>query len=123
MTHTSACRMIVIDCQTDDLSEAATFWAAALGGNADIDADGKHAAIDGIRGTRVLLQAVEHAPRVHIDIETDNQADEVERLESIGAKIVANVKSWTVMEAPTGHRFCIVNPQGDGYADAAMQRG
>jgi hypothetical protein len=26
----------------------------------------------------------------------------------LGAKRVAQVKTWWVMEAPTGHRFCVV---------------
>jgi predicted enzyme related to lactoylglutathione lyase len=122
MTHTSALRLIVIDCQTDDLTGAAAFWSAALGGEADIDADGKYARILGQAGPAVLLQAVDHAPRVHMDIESDDQAAEVARLEALGAKVVAEIKSWTVMEAPTGHRFCIVAPQDDSYSKTAKTR-
>ncbi len=119
MTHRSSLRMIVIDCQTEDLAEACRFWEAALGGTADLDADGKYARIQGQSCPAVLLQAVDHAPRVHIDIESDDQAAEVSRLETLGAKVIAQVKKWTVMEAPTGHRFCVVNPQNDGFlADA-----
>ena len=29
----------------------------------------------------------------------------------LGARRVAYVKRWVVMEAPTGQRFCIVNAQ------------
>jgi hypothetical protein len=32
----------------------------------------------------------------------------VDRLEALGAKKIANIKRWCVMEAPTGQRFCIV---------------
>jgi hypothetical protein len=35
----------------------------------------------------------------------------VRRLEALGARRVAFVKRWWVMEAPTGQRFCVVNPQ------------
>ena len=58
----------------------------------------------------VILQEVDHDSRVHIDIETDDQEAEVARLEKLGARTVAAVKRWVVMEAPSGHRFCIVNP-------------
>ncbi len=30
-------------------------------------------------------------------------------------KVVARIKRWIVMEAPTGHRFCVVNPQSDVF--------
>ena len=67
----------------------------------------------------VLVQAVDHESRVHLDIETDNQPAEIARLEALGARVVAPVKTWVVMEAPTGHRFCVVNPQSDDFAERA----
>jgi len=32
----------------------------------------------------------------------------VKRLEKLGAKRIEMVRSWWVMEAPTGQRFCVV---------------
>jgi len=49
-----------------------------------------------------------------IDIESDDVEQEVKRLEALGAKRVEPIKTWWVMEAPTGHRFCVVKPQRDG---------
>jgi hypothetical protein len=49
-----------------------------------------------------------HPSRVHVDIETDDIEAEVARLQKLGAKRVEAVKSWQVMEAPTGQRFCVV---------------
>ena len=46
--------------------------------------------------------------RVHLDIKSDDVESEVTRLERLGAKRVRRVKSWWVMEAPSGHRFCVV---------------
>ena len=60
---------------------------------------------------QVLLQRVEHPSRVHLDIETDDLEAEAARLEKLGAKRIARIKRWWVMEAPSGHRFCLVNPQ------------
>ena len=120
MPHKSRQRIIVIDCKTSDLASAGRFWAGALGGAADIGHDGRYATIKPTTDHMVILQAgVDHEPRVHIDIETDNQAAEVARLEALGAKVVAPIKTWVVMEAPTGHRFCVVNPQSDDFAERA----
>ncbi len=58
-----------------------------------------------------LLQQVEHESRIHVDIESDDREAEVTRLEALGAKRIGFVKRWWVMEAPTGQRFCVVNPQ------------
>jgi glyoxalase superfamily protein len=59
----------------------------------------------------LLLQQVTHPSRIHLDIESDDLEAEVRRLEALGAKRVQFVKRWWVMEAPTGHRFCVVHPQ------------
>lgn len=121
MTHRSRIGVLCIDCQTDDLSDAVAFWSAALGKEGQIDKEGKYATFDGHAGfPRVLLQAVDHEPRVHLDIETDDREAEAARMAAAGAKEIARIKGWIVMEAPTGHRFCLVRPQGDDFpGDAA----
>lgn len=122
MSHKSRIGVVCIDCQTDDLSDATVFWSSMLGMDGKIDADGKYAQFDGHAGyPKVLLQAVNHAPRVHLDIETDDREAECERLKAAGAVEVARVKSWIVMEAPTGHRFCLVGPQGDDFPGNAKE--
>ena len=120
--HKQRIGVLCIDCRTDDLTEAVAYWSAMLGREGEIDEDGKYAVFDGHSGyPRVLLQAVEHEPRVHLDIETDDREAERARLEELGAKVVARVKTWIVMEAPTGHRFCIVGPQGEDFDDGAKE--
>jgi hypothetical protein len=65
-------------------------------------------------GLDIEVQQVDHPSRVHLDIETDDIDAEVRRLEALGAKKVQQVRSWWVMEAPTGQRFCVVSAkQGD----------
>lgn len=124
MTHSSRIGVIVIDCQVDDLSEACAFWSAVLGKEGRIDPDGKYATFDGHAGyPKILLQKVDHTPRVHLDFETDDQAAEAARLTAAGATVVGTVKSWTVMEAPTGHRFCLVPPQGADFPGDAVTWG
>ena len=109
--------VIVIDCRTDDLSEAVRFWSAALGKEGKIDERGKYAVFDDHQGyPKVLLQSVRHEPRVHLDIETTDREAEAARLQALGATLIErHERGWTVMEAPTGHRFCLVKPQDENW--------
>ena len=117
--HRSRLGTIVIDCQGARLDEAAAFWSAALGRDVDRAEDPANPAYCRLKvgGDEVtlLIQAVEHPSRVHVDIETDDIEAELRRLEGLGARRVAQVKRWWVMEAPTGQRFCVVRPQRAGF--------
>ena len=42
-----------------------------------------------------------------------------EILEALGAKRLRNVRTFVVMEAPTGHRFCVVRAQRPDFLDKA----
>ncbi len=121
--HHSRLSTFVIDCNTPDVDAAARFWSEALGrplvatDEADMD---NYRVLRSKRSEPLLLvQKVAHQSRIHLDIEADDLEAEAKRLEALGAKRVAFVKRWWVMEAPTGQRFCIVNPQrGPLPADA-----
>ena len=123
MAHRSRIAGFVLDCHVDDLGPAAEFWARALGrpvANPDEDGDGRYAELAQRPGApNLLLQRVEHHSHIHLDIETDDMQAEVARLEALGAKRIGFVKRWWVMEAPTGHRFCVVNPQHGPLGDDA----
>jgi predicted enzyme related to lactoylglutathione lyase len=113
--HRSRLAGVIIDCQTNDLGAAAAFWSAALGmpTRSLPGAEGeKYVRLDERdRDLHVEVQKVEHPSRVHLDIETDDIEAEVARLEALGAKRIAWVERWCVMEAPTGQRFCVVRVQ------------
>ena len=112
--HRSRLSTFVLDCKTSDLDDAAAFWSRALGRRARPDADGdpRYRVLDSDAEEPLLLvQAVEHESRIHLDIEADDLEAEARRLEALGARRVAFIKRWIVMEAPSGQRFCIVNPQ------------
>lgn len=115
--HQTRLGVVVIDCQTADLVAATDFWSDALGMDGKIDERGKYTVFDDDEGyPRILLQAVDHSPRVHLDFETTDQEAEAARLEGIGATVVERSEyGWIVMEAPTGHRFCLVKPQGNDW--------
>ena len=113
--HRSRISAFVLDCQVDDLATATQFWSKALGRpveSPDQDGDGKYAELKTDADEPfLLLQRVDHEPRIHLDIETDDIDAEVARLETLGAKRIEFVKRWWVMQAPTGHRFCVVRKQ------------
>ncbi len=121
--HKSRLAGLIIDCQTDDLEGAATFWSQALGYKI------RHSAHTEDNGYRLLdtpsdemhieVQQVSHPSRVHLDIEADDIEAEVQRLEKLGAKRVGQVQTWWVMEAPTGQRFCVVQQQRSDFAENA----
>ena len=69
----------------------------------------------------IEVQQVEHPSRVHVDIETDDLEAEARRLEALGARRVEAIRTWIVMEAPTGQRFCLVRPQRARFAEEANE--
>lgn len=122
MHHSRLCA-ILIDCKAADVGEAASFWAEALGR----PVDPKH---PGSKGNYMMLetppgellvqiQTVEHESRVHLDIETDDIPAEVARLKRLGATVVQELPRWTVMQAPTGQRFCVVKVQRPDFPENA----
>ena len=44
-------------------------------------------------------------------LEADDVDAEVGRLVALGARTIEKVHTWCVMEAPSGHRFCVVRQQ------------
>ncbi|MGX5730017.1 VOC family protein [Pseudoxanthomonas beigongshangi] len=118
--HRSRLAQWVIDCRQAnpdpvELDQAARFWADALGQDwhrLPDPADARYRQLDMPAGQPgILLQAVKHPSRVHLDIEATDVEAEVRRLEALGARRVAQVRNWWVMQAPTGHRFCVLRPQ------------
>jgi len=121
--HKSQLAGFIIDCQTDDLDEAARFWSAALGlksrkfenpeesdyRSLDTDPDDYH----------IEVQKVSHESRVHLDIESDDIEAEAQRLEALGARRIGPIKGWVVMEAPTGQRFCVVKAGRENFEQTA----
>jgi predicted enzyme related to lactoylglutathione lyase len=111
--HRSRLSTFVIDCRTGNVDEAARFWSAALGRKTKpMPDDPKYLELETDAEEPILLvQEVDHESRIHLDIEADDLEAEAKRLEALGARRVGFIKRWWVMEAPTGQRFCIVNPQ------------
>lgn len=113
--HRSRLCSVLIDCKVDDLAEAARFWSQALGRplREEPNPGGSHyiGLVTHDDEPVIEVQKVSHESRVHLDIESDDIEAEVHRLEALGAKRIEAIRTWVVMEAPSGQRFCVVRPQ------------
>ncbi len=107
--HRSRLSGFIVDCKDTPPAEAAAFWGPALG-MALLPAEGDlYGLLDArARDLVVEVQRVAHESRVHLDIESDDIDAEAARLEALGARRIDKVKTWWLMEAPTGQRFCVV---------------
>ena len=107
--HKSRLAGFVVDCRDADPARAAEFWGPALGLDVLGEDGASYVRLDATsRDLTIEVQSVPHESRVHLDVESDDVEAEVARLERLGARRVANVKTWVVLEAPTGQRFCVV---------------
>jgi catechol 2,3-dioxygenase-like lactoylglutathione lyase family enzyme len=106
--------------RVDDLEREAAFWEAALGyerrdmGADDFlllrphDGDGPNVSLDRVPAPRVI------PPRIHLDLYTDDQAGEVDRLKGLGATEIHWDKrpadaDYVILADPEGNRFCVVD--------------
>jgi hypothetical protein len=119
--HRSQFAGLIIDCDTDDLDGAADFWSTALGyAQKGPEPEGLYVGLEAPDdGPYFEVQKVDHASRVHLDIESDDIEAEALRLEAIGARRIGRLKKWIVMEAPTGQRFCVVPPSSKHFVETA----
>jgi hypothetical protein len=123
--HKSKLAGFIIDCQTTDLERAAEFWGNALGMPVRALAPGEGEIYkvleDSQHGLHIEVQAVTHPSRVHLDIESDNVEAEVRRLEKLGATRIQQIRTWWIMEAPTGQRFCVIRAASEDFDATASQ--
>ncbi|MCH1925243.1 VOC family protein [Shewanella sp. C32] len=120
--HKSKLAGFIIDCHTADLRSASLFWSEALGmpTHSATSAGNQYVQLlDPNSQLHIEVQQVDHPSRVHLDIETNDIAAEVKRLERLGAKVIKLLKTWCVMKAPTGQRFCVVNNSSPNFEQQA----
>ena len=100
----------------------ASFWCAALDWTSRVDEDGDvwvepgpgHPDADRVRP--LLFIAVPEPKsgknRIHFDLVADDQEQEVERLEALGATRPSigqsGTESWVVLADPEGNEFCVL---------------
>ena len=118
----SGLRVGSIVIRVDDLEKEAAFWTEALdyvrrGPPYDNegfsllrprDGDGPNVSLDRVRSTLNI------PPRIHLDLYSEQQAKEVERLKGLGATEVHWDKrpadaDYVILADPEGNRFCVVD--------------
>jgi predicted enzyme related to lactoylglutathione lyase len=103
-----------VDCS--DVELVARFWSAALGRPVERGEDSTYAYV-GAAEEPVRL-CVMRTPdrkaaknRVHLDLEADDRAAEVERLVGLGAEILTDYNEaglqWTTLRDVEGNEFCV----------------
>jgi len=109
----------------EDIDRAGAFWRAALGYVNRLEPAEDWVVLDppdkehgGSPGASIALSVSgypqHYPPRIHLDLDADDQAAEVERLLSIGAREVdwhdyPDDADWIVLEDTEGNRFCVVD--------------
>jgi hypothetical protein len=98
-----------------DALALARFWAAALGSDVDDDSTPDRAFVEaaGWGGPNIWFVRVPEPKtaknRLHLDLRAPGGAvaDEVARLEALGASVVRVGDALTVMQDPEGNEFCV----------------
>ncbi|MEU1971154.1 VOC family protein [Microbacterium sp. NPDC019599] len=112
----------------EDIERAGAFWREALGYVNRHDPDDDWVVLDPpykkddlAPGASIALSVTgypqHYPPRIHLDLYADDQAAEVQRLLSIGAREVdwddyPEDADWIVLEDTEGNRFCVVDKSG-----------
>jgi catechol 2,3-dioxygenase-like lactoylglutathione lyase family enzyme len=98
-----------------DVRRAAAFWCAALGYAPRGDGDDRFTVLVGDGPSVSLqrsLQRPPDRPHVHLDLYTEDQAAEVDRLLGLGATKVPwdypPDPDFVVLQDPEGNRFCVI---------------
>ena len=107
--------------RVDDLRRQTDFWQAALDYERRPEADNDDFVLlaprDGV-GPNLALDQVRSSlqipPRLHLDLYTEDQAGEVQRLLALGATEVQWDKrpadaDYVILADPEGNRFCVVD--------------
>jgi uncharacterized protein (DUF1786 family) len=105
-------KSVTFDC-TDALV-VAEFWAAALGTDVDEDATPELAYVEaaGWGGPNMWFAKVPEPKtaknRVHLDLRAPvTMAEEIRRLQALGATVAERHEGHTVMNDPEGNVFCV----------------
>ncbi|MFE2676914.1 VOC family protein [Streptomyces hygroscopicus] len=113
--HRSRVYAVLIDAPKAEAERATAFWSAALGVTAEPFAPEPqftelHQALPGLV---TAVQAVDDAPRIHLDIETDDVEAETARLLALGAEQVSRWQECRVLRVPGGHLVCVLPVETD----------
>ncbi|CAN5791202.1 hypothetical protein BH18ACT15_BH18ACT15_11000 [soil metagenome] len=110
---------VTVDCAAPE--RLATFWAEVLGYRVAFQSADEWAIEDPDDECSALLfvrvpDAKSGKNRIHLDLVPDDQAAEIARVKSLGARPVdigQQDVTWVVLADPEGNEFCILTPRHD----------
>lgn len=121
--HHSRISTLLIDVPSAQAAQSSSFWSAALGVPAlPVAGEEQFTALpDAVPGLVTAVQAVDDAPRYHLDIETDDVDAEAARLIGLGAVELSRWLDCRTLEVPGGQLICVipVHSDPDEFAKAA----
>ncbi len=122
--HRSRVSTLLIDAPAGDAPRAAAFWAGALGGEATpVPGEEQFTSLPhAVPGLVTAVQAVDDAPRYHLDFETDDLDAETDRLVALGAVEVGRWLDCRTLRVPGGHLVCVIPVHSDPEEFAAHAR-
>jgi len=108
--HRSRVYAVIIDTPSEEAGRAAEFWSAALGVPARPLPD--HPQFTSLRGAVpglvTAVQAVDDAPGIHLDIESDDPEAEAARLLALGAEQIGQWLECRILRVPGGQVVCVL---------------
>ncbi|WP_043235219.1 VOC family protein [Streptomyces violaceusniger] len=113
--HRSRVYAVLIDTPKAEADRATAFWSAALGVTAEPFAPEPQFTTlhEALPGLVTAVQAVDDAPRIHLDFETDDVEAETARLLALGAEQIAQWQECRVLRVPGGHLMCVLPLETD----------
>lgn len=115
-------RIQSVSIDSPDPKVPAVFWEKALGWRRTYEVDDEivleppeGSPADGVSPDLLFLKVPERKVlknRLHLDLRPDDQAEEVQRLEALGASRISVGQgpevTWVVMADPDGNEFCVL---------------
>jgi hypothetical protein len=119
--HRSRLHVVLIDSAPEAAEAEVAFWAGALGSDPEPESGTPFTVLAALGGGQLLAhqRLDEGSSRIHLDIETDDTAAEVTRLERLGASRVGEHAGCVHLRDPAGLLFCVVPVQSEDFAERA----
>lgn len=120
--HRSRVYAVIIDTPGEEAARAADFWSAALGVPVRPNPEEpQFTSLPGaLPGLVTAVQAVDDAPRIHLDIESDDVEAETARLIALGATQIGRWLECRILRVPGGHVVCVLPVESDPELFAAQ---
>ena len=104
---------VVINCE--DIERMTRFWVTALGLRpGPLTEEGRFRVLSGERvnlSLQVAQSPIAARNEIHLDLYTDDVAEQVDRLVGLGATVIRHnddpEDTYTVMKDPEGNAFCV----------------